>query len=128
MMGHAAEASKFHTTKSLCELRGCAERETLQCNRVKKTKKAALAFTNLSTAAARLTPVRTKETMVELERDGRKREMRTGRRAAREDLGALEHVLHAVRRVDHVVLRQVVPHVPVLVVPSTKMVASRAAV
>ena len=41
------------------------------------------------------------------------------RRAVREDLGALEHVLHAVRRVDHVVLRQVVPHVPVLVVPST---------
>jgi hypothetical protein len=63
--------------------------------------------------------------MVELERDGRKREMGTGRRAAREDLGALEHVLHAVRRVDHVVLRQVVPHVPVLVVPSTKIVASR---
>jgi hypothetical protein len=39
--------------------------------------------------------------------------------AAREDLGALEHVLDAVRRVDHVVLRQIVPHVPVLVVPSS---------
>lgn len=41
------------------------------------------------------------------------------RGAAREDLGALEHVLHAVGRVDHVVFRQVVPHVPVLVVPTT---------
>ena len=41
------------------------------------------------------------------------------RGAAREDLGALEHVFDAVRRVDHIVLRQVVPHVPVLVVPST---------
>jgi hypothetical protein len=43
-------------------------------------------------------------------------ESNTGR-AAGEDLRALEHVHHAVGRVDDVVLRQVVPHVPVLVVP-----------
>ena len=45
--------------------------------------------------------------------------MITGRTAG-EDLGALEDVLHAVGRVYHVALRQVVPHVAVLVVPSNQ--------
>lgn len=40
----------------------------------------------------------------------------TGRTAG-EDLRALEDVLHAVRRVDHIALREVVPHVTILVVP-----------
>jgi hypothetical protein len=43
--------------------------------------------------------------------------MITGRTAG-EYLGALEDVLHAVRRVDDIVVGEVVPHVAVLVVPS----------